>query len=90
MPRIGHRADGVKDLVPYEDKLKVISHSMYWSEGVAGIQVFWFLILVFWFLFLFRGVWFLIRGLWFLIRGLFWFLIRRFWCLIRIFCVTDS
>ena len=40
MPRIGHRADGVKDLVPYEDKLKVISHSMYWSEGVAGIQVF--------------------------------------------------
>ena len=37
MPSIGQRADGVADLVPYEDKLKVISHSTKWSEGVADL-----------------------------------------------------
>ena len=28
-------------MFPDKEKLKVIFHSMYWSEGVAGIQVFW-------------------------------------------------
>ena len=37
MPRLGHRADGLADLIPYEDKLKGISHATKCSEGVAGL-----------------------------------------------------
>ena len=37
MPSIGQRADGVADLAPYEDKLKVISHSTKWWDGVADL-----------------------------------------------------